>query len=388
MALAAEDSLRLHVLLANQPLALRLDERTLTLHALTAQGELQCTLHPNASPEAYLKQVRELLSGQVLDSPGGYPVFLKRWTRMGQARDEHLPQLLLLGEPEAIVAVVCAAGLTDELARRAWWVMPEAENARRMLARSTVTQGLMGPVLAQYLGEHLAFETDPLTIMRTVQLMLQPRLLPDSAQQALWHQAERQTPCRVGFLAAGGAAVPNLLPAHTHQATWAERLQPLADSGNQLAQLMLLIHTSEGQTYFYQVAECLRHPVNPELVDALLEVIATYCARARPADVEADTDLEQIQARLAEQRVQPEVQALLARIPELEAQWRALALLAQLNYGVVRDIFAQGNAEGTLLARKLAPVSTVLLAQLGVLMGQAWMPNAASSRRRGANALF
>ena len=43
---------------------------------------------------------------------------------MGQARDDSLAQLLLLGEPEAVVAAVHAPGLTDELAARAWWAMP------------------------------------------------------------------------------------------------------------------------------------------------------------------------------------------------------------------------------------------------------------------------
>jgi hypothetical protein len=52
---------------------------------------------------------------------------------MGQMRDESLEQLLMLGEPEAVVAAVGSPGLTEELARRAWWAMEDAENARRML---------------------------------------------------------------------------------------------------------------------------------------------------------------------------------------------------------------------------------------------------------------
>ena len=80
---------------------------------------------------------------------------------MGQMRDESLEQLLLLGEPEAVVAAVCAAGLTDELARRTWWAMEDSENARRMLTKQAVVEGAMGPVLASYLVEHLAFETEP-----------------------------------------------------------------------------------------------------------------------------------------------------------------------------------------------------------------------------------
>jgi hypothetical protein len=41
-------------------------------------------LHPTRRDEQYLKWVRELISGQMLSSPGGYPAYLNRWHRMGQ----------------------------------------------------------------------------------------------------------------------------------------------------------------------------------------------------------------------------------------------------------------------------------------------------------------
>ena len=149
--LTSEDNLRLNVLLANQPQAIRIDESRLEVHGLSARGEARIQLRPTARPEAYVRAVRELISGHILGSPGGYPTYLRRWTRMGQMRDESLAQLLLLGEPEAVVAAVCSPGLTDELARRAWWAMEDAENARRMLGNPAIVQGRMGPILAGYL---------------------------------------------------------------------------------------------------------------------------------------------------------------------------------------------------------------------------------------------
>ncbi len=116
----------------------------MTVLGLSEKGEARVPLNPVGREDRYIRQVKELLSGHILGSPGGYPVYLKRWTRMGQMRDQSLEQLLLLGEPEAVVGVVCAPGLTDELARRAWWAMPEAENARRMLASEAVVGGAMG----------------------------------------------------------------------------------------------------------------------------------------------------------------------------------------------------------------------------------------------------
>ena len=64
--LTAEDALRLNVLLANRPLALRIDEPRLAVRGLMATGEAQLQLHPNCREEQYLKLVREALSGDVL----------------------------------------------------------------------------------------------------------------------------------------------------------------------------------------------------------------------------------------------------------------------------------------------------------------------------------
>src|SRR6056297_3564796 len=145
MDLSTTDSLKLNVMLASKPLAVRIDESTMTVHGLSEQGEIRVALNPNCRDDLYIRRVRELISGHVLGSPGGYPVYLRRWTRMGQTRDDSLAQLLLLGEPEAVVAVVHAPGLTHEFARRAWWAMPTAENARRMLEREVVVQSPLGP---------------------------------------------------------------------------------------------------------------------------------------------------------------------------------------------------------------------------------------------------
>ena len=92
MPLSAEDSLRLNVMLATEPLAIRVNESSMSVHALSDDGDAKVTLSPNCRDEKYIKLVRELLSGHVMGSPGGYPVFLKRWTRMGQARDDNLAQ--------------------------------------------------------------------------------------------------------------------------------------------------------------------------------------------------------------------------------------------------------------------------------------------------------
>ena len=96
MELAAEDLLRLNVLLANRIEAIRIDDQALAVHGLAGEHEASLSLNPNCRPDQYLRRVRELLSSHVLGSPGGYPVFLQRWTRLGQAKHGSRDKLLLL----------------------------------------------------------------------------------------------------------------------------------------------------------------------------------------------------------------------------------------------------------------------------------------------------
>ena len=107
MELASEDLLRLNVLIKNVQ-AIRIDEHNMTVCGLSDKGEAQVPLNPNCSSDRYLRLVREFLSGTALGSPGGYPVFINRWTRMGEIKTTYLAELLMLGEPEAVTAVTRA----------------------------------------------------------------------------------------------------------------------------------------------------------------------------------------------------------------------------------------------------------------------------------------
>ena len=217
MDLSAEDNLRLNVLLAQNLQAVRIDESKMVVVALTDKGEAKVPLNPNCKDEKYIKQVKAVLSTHVMGSPGGYPVFLKRWTRMGQARDESLAQLLMLGEEEAVVAAVHAAGLTDELAERAWWAMPTAENARRMLEKEAVVKGKTGPVLAEFLVEFLPFEEEQRAMIESVRLVLQPGLISEEEKQKLWKRARTKRSLYVGFMHTVPEELPEEAEPHEQQ---------------------------------------------------------------------------------------------------------------------------------------------------------------------------
>jgi hypothetical protein len=366
MDLSPEDALRLNVLLANKPLAIRINESAMVVSGLTKDGEARVELRPNCRDEQYIRKVKELISGHVLGSPGGYPVYLQRWTRMGQMKDDSLEQLLMLGEPEAVVAAVCAPGLTDELARRAWWAMEDAENARHMLRKPAVVQGRMGPVLAAYLVEYLPFETEAEKQIETISLVLQPGLLDEKQRHELWRKAARKSPYYVGFISTLPDDIPEAHEAHPLYPEYRARLAPMAAAGNPVAATLLRVLSEAGQAWLQTLYRIYKKPPNQDVVNITIDRIADYFSAIR--DTPADATLEALISEAGDWLERdPAAAEVLSMAAELRPQLLAMRVLSGLSYGVVRPVFRGTTAIGSLMRRKLEPIMGPLLQQIDQL---------------------
>jgi hypothetical protein len=270
---------------------------------------------------------------------------------MGQMRDDSLEQLLLLGEPEAVVAAVTAQGLTDELARRAWWAMEDASNARHMLRKQAVVAGEMGPQLARYLVEHLPFETEAEQQIDTVRLVLQPGLLGDEEVEGLWRKAQRKPAYYVGFI----STCPDRLPeaAAVHPLAQDPALRALADDGNPVAACLCRVLDAPGQAFLATVLRIFEKPSNQDVVNISLDAIADYFSAVR-RDGPVDMTLDDLQAE-ASAWVDRDPAAVVVKRAPVE-QVTALRVLSGLSYGVVRPVFGDSTAIGSLMRRKLQPV--------------------------------
>lgn len=369
MELSPEDSLRLNVLLANRPQAIRINESSMSVFGLSSQGEARVDLNPTCRDDQYIRHVKELISGHVLGSPGGYPVYLQRWTRMGQMKDGSLEQLLMLGEPEAVVAAVCAPGLTDELARRAWWAMEDAENARQMLRKRAVCEGAMGPVLAAYLVEHLPFESEPDKQIETVRLVLQPGLLDQAQRDDLWRKASRKSPYYVGFIATLPDDIPEPQQPHPQSAVHAEVLRILAADGNVVAGALQRVLGASGQAWLSTLYRIFNKPSNQDVINITLDEIAAYFTPLRDAKV--DATLEQLEAEAGEWlQTDGGAREVLAACESLQEAVVAVRVLSGMSYGVVRPVFKGTTAIGSLMRRKLQPVMLPLYRHLDALAGR------------------
>ena len=368
MELSSEDALRLNVLLTHQILAVRIDESALTLFAMTDRGEARIPLHPTGRKEQYLRLVRELLSGHALGSPGGYPLFIMRWTRMGQNSGDNIDKLLLLGEDEAVVSVAYSPKLTDELARRAWWCAQTGDNARRMLERACVCQGKMGPVLAAYLVEHLPFETSPHVVIDTVRIVLQPGLLDEQSVQKLWGRAKGDNTYYVGFLEILPDALPVRDATKLGDDPVASSLTPLREAGNPCARQLARVLSVSGQAFLAACDEVLRRPADQDVVRALFRAMGAYFGNLRH-DTQHEIGLKDAMV-MAEQRLATpdhDLAAVLDVVPECLPLLRALLILAEVGEFSVAPILVRTTAIGTLMRRKLEPVSEPVMEQIAVL---------------------
>jgi hypothetical protein len=371
MDLNTEDTLRLNVLLRQKLQAVRIDESSMAVHALSDRGEAKVRLNPNCKDELYLRSVRRLLSSHVLGSPGGYPVYLKRWTRMGQARNESLEKLLLLGEPEAVAAVVHAQGLTDELARRAWWVSPTAENARRMLEREGVAKGKMGSVLANFLVEFLPFEEDPQAIIDSVRLVLHPGLTDDKTKAELWERGRRKNTYYVGFLEAQPDNLPIKVKPHPEWASVKAGLQTLTAQGNVVAVQLDRTLSACGQAFLQTSETVLRKPLNQDVVVALLDTVGDYFSAMRTNE-RGHRDIESIATEVAQLcdggiGRPSALGEVLKTIPDMHAQCAAMLALSMCSEQLVAPIFGLTDAIGSVMRKKIAPITAFALKQLAVL---------------------
>lgn len=370
MNLSNEDNLRMNVLLHQDLQAIRIDESKMIVYGLSDKGEAKVPLKANCKDEVYIKQIKELISTHVLGSPGGYPIFLRRWTRMGQSRtNESLERLLLLGESEAIVAVVNADEVTNEIARCAWWAMPTADNARCLLRHNDVVKGSMGEILAEFLVEFLPFEEEPRAMIESARLVLQKNLISDEVKESLWKKGQRKNALLVGFL----KAIPDALPMESVESkTFKELKEKLAKlNDNVFSVIILRILSKAGQAYLSTAEAVMKKPSNQDVVITLFKTIKDYFDTIRPNQAEYGdinillSDADKYVDVTATQY--DDLKIILKTFPELSPIIKAIIILSLIDESLLSPVFSRTDAIGSLMRKKIDHIISPLLKEISIL---------------------
>jgi hypothetical protein len=112
----------------------------------------------------------------------------------------------------------------------------------------------------------------------------------------------------------------------------------------------------------------LRKPANQEVVSALLDAVGAYFRDLCPYPERCDS-LQEIRAR-AEAMCSSPGEALgqvLSALPELRVELIAMCVLGQISDAVAIPIFAKSDAIGTVMRKKLEPVTAPIFGQIAVL---------------------
>ncbi len=365
--LCAEDELRLNVLLLNPLRAVRIDESKMIVYALTDNGEAKLHLSPTGRAEAYLREVREVLSGHVLGSPGGYPIYIRRWTRMGDITATNLKGMLLLGEPEAVVAVVRSPRLTADLARSAWWAEPNSNNARHMLSHACVVDDEIGRTLAEFLVEFLPFEENPADTIESVRLVLQPGLIDPPTREKLWRMGSRKVVLKAGFLAGSPDELPELLNDHPQSVICTESLGNSLGENHELTRKLQRVLSKQGQAYVKTALEVIKKPANQEVVTTVLNSLGDYFSLGNGLAIAHNLDRTERDLPTLLKRAESAAESLLTDDSTHQPMARAILHLAQLSEAAVIPIFAISSAVGSVMRKQIKPVTDPIRQSLETL---------------------
>ncbi|MCK4834682.1 MAG: sulfur reduction protein DsrS, partial [Gammaproteobacteria bacterium] len=270
------------------------------------------------------------------------------------------------------VAAVHAQGLTDELAARAWWAMPTAENARKMLEKRAVVEGDTGKELADFLIEFLPFEEEQSDMIESVRLVLQPGLISQQEKEKLWSKTKTKRSFYVGFLHASADDLPVEVDAHTDHEKIKQLLMPLLEQGNPYALMLEKVLSEKGQAFLNTIEDAMKKPGNQDVVVSLLAAIAKYFDSIAPEKfTEDDIGLICSEAEsfcCGDNEMLNEVVSVLSDTAESAQQKLcAMTVMACLSVKLVNPIFARTDAIGTVMRKKIKPVTDPVFEQLKVL---------------------
>ncbi len=331
--LTPEDTLRLNVLISTC-VAIRIDVYKLAVIGLTKdEKEQSIALNPSGDSGKTIGAVQKLLVSQALGSMGGYPSYLKRWSRMGQVSLSNLKLLLKIGNTEAVVAVANSQNLDDELLDLVWWCATntdqQAEIGRFLLTRDFVIKHPVGKQIAQYLLEFLPFTNDTSQLIDTTNLLLQDGLISQSEKDKLWKQGQRKTAFLVGFIERMG----NNLPNNSDIIALNSDIKELED-----------VNSEQGQILLHTITHILKKINQEYVLYRTLEVVGSYLAHPM---IQKLSDIEQcqLQAQNVSEKLGLEDEKIKARL-----------FLASINEQLVVGTISAHGLAGSAIRKKLAHV--------------------------------
>ena len=209
-------------------------------------------------------------------------------------------------------------------------------------------------------------------MLESVRLVLQGELIDEATRNSLWARGQRKNAFYVGFLKMLPDDLPEEVVAHPDYENFKTRLSDLDAAGQPVARQLLRVLSPAGQAYINTATTVMKKPTNQDVVVALLEAVESYFAPVRPnAPVSSEmSELVEQARQCCMNKTIPAINEVLEQVPEAEPLLRAMLALSWVGVHLVNPIFARTDAIGTVMRRKLEPVSAPLLEMLLTLNGR------------------
>jgi len=149
-------------------------------------------------------------------------------------------------------------------------------------------------------------------------------------------------------------------------------LGPLVEQGNPYASMLVKILSAQGQAFIKTTVEAFKKPGNQDVVVSLLAAVSKYFETITPEQVHED-EIESICSEAEamccgnNEELNKVVAALEDSVDEPQKYLRAMLVLACLSVKLVNPIFARTDAIGTVMRKKIKPVTDPIIEQLKVL---------------------
>ncbi|MDH5470194.1 MAG: hypothetical protein OEX75_06360, partial [Gammaproteobacteria bacterium] len=197
----------------------------------------------------------------------------------------------------------------------------------------------------------------------------------DAVREHLWEKGRHRNALQVGFLQAIPDDLPDALPPHPDKKQTQLVLEDLCASGNPFARQYLRLLGSAGQTFLATVERIMKKPSNQDVMVELMHAMAAYNRPLPlPGDVigDIDTIAPSVDAMLngADARNAAAGQALAAllqALPQARPKIHAMLSLAMLDEPVLNPVFSKTDAIGTVMRKKLKPVTDPIQTQISIL---------------------
>jgi hypothetical protein len=157
---------------------------------------------------------------------------------------------------------------------------------------------------------------------------------------------------------------------------WQQPLQQLAETENQLAPVLLQVFQQQGQAWLKTAEQVLQKPANQDVVVALFEAIESYFKHIRPHE-EKRRDINQITDEVSQlctceqdSLFQQDITVIKQTIPQIEPALKSLLTLSCVGEQLVAPVFAKTDSVGSVMRRKLEPISNPLAKHLNILLGK------------------